>query len=277
MRCVLALALVSCAGATPSTNSDLAGADFAIPSPVDGGGRDLQPDFARPPDLASSDLLSLPPNAFSSPGPPPAIYGNAFAAPLQITIAADDPSSTLYYTTDGTTPTLASTSGATPVTGIALSTTLGLNYFASNAGGMSAASYDSYAVNTANQTGAGYLVQNVKLDGVSPVVYASPGQVLATATADIQVWVQSSHPTYAAQLVYGVDTADQGCLYDGGPRAYPGTVVTGKVFTVTAPTTPGVYEVRVAHSEQANCAAAMALGALATRPTIVRIGALVVR
>src|SRR5579872_4822083 len=148
---VLAVALVSCAGATPSTNTDLAGADFAIPSPpVDGGRRDLQPDFSEPPDLASSDLLSLPPNAFSSPGPPPAIYGNAFAAPLKITIAADDPSSTIYYTTDGTTPTLASTSGATPVTGISLATTLGLNYFASNAGGMSAASYDNYAVDTAN-------------------------------------------------------------------------------------------------------------------------------
>src|SRR5262249_46257215 len=121
------------------------------------------------PDLGPA---ALPPNVFTSPGPAPAIYGNAFAAPLNITIAADDPSSMIYYTTDGTMPTTSSMNGATPVVGIALTSTLSLGYFASSADGTSMIASDDYSVNTTNQSKAGYLVQNVKLDGVSPVVYA---------------------------------------------------------------------------------------------------------
>jgi hypothetical protein len=40
---------------------------------------------------------------------------------------------------------------------------------------------------------------------------------------------------------------------------------------------PGVHEVRLAHIEQTSCAAAMATKALQTRPTLARIGVIVVR
>jgi hypothetical protein len=49
------------------------------------------------------------------------------------------------------------------------------------------------------------------------------------------------------------------------------------MFNVRAPMAPGVHEVRIAHIEQTSCAAAMATNALQTRPTLARIGIIVVR
>ena len=110
------------------------------------------------------------------------------------------------------------------------------------------------------------LVTNTRLNGVSPTVFASPGQILSLATADAQIWVQSSCPACGAQLVYGVDTDDQGCFYSGSPGTYPGVTLPGASFTITATIEPGVHEVRVAHIEQTSCANAMAAHALETRP-----------
>ena len=134
----------------------------------------------------------------------------------------------------------------------------------------------AYASTATPQTNAGYLVTSVTLDGTSPTVIAAKGATLA-ARANVQVWVQSDCPACAAQVVYGVDDQDQGCLYDGGPGVYPGVTTAGKMFNVRVPMTPGVHEVRLAHIEQTSCAAAMATKALQTRPTLARIGVIVVR
>jgi hypothetical protein len=170
----------------------------------------------------------------------------------------------------------------TPVTGIAMSATSMLKYFGSTAGGDSPPVSEAYDVDTAAQGVAGYHVTNVLLDGASPVIVVSPGQVVSGATAKVQAWVQGSCPMCAAQVVYGVDEDDQGCLFDSvrddsnGPGVYPGFTRTA-TFKVTAPMMPGVHEVRITHAEQASCAAAMNMNSLITRPDQSRIGVLIVQ
>ncbi|HEX4450280.1 MAG TPA: chitobiase/beta-hexosaminidase C-terminal domain-containing protein [Kofleriaceae bacterium] len=232
-------------------------------------------------DIHPIDASVPPPTVFSSPGPRLHAMGYDFAEAVAVTLAADDPAAVIYYTTDGTTPSQSSKHGTTPVTGIAMSSTATLTYFGSATGGESATGSDTYDVTSAAQSVAGYYVTSVLLDGTSPVVVVSPGQVLSGATAKVQAWVQTSCPACAAQIVYGVDTTDQGCLFDSvrdaptGPGGYPG-FTHAETFKVTAPMTPGVHEVRITHSEQTTCAAAMAMHALVTRPDQSRIGVLIV-
>jgi hypothetical protein len=239
-------------------------------------------DDIQPSADASIDGSSTPPSVFSSPGPRRHSMGYDFAKAVTVTLAADDPTTIIYYTTDGTTPTLASTHGPTPLTGIAIPATATLDYFGATSGGQSAAIQDTYDISSTAQGVAGYHVTDVVLDGSSPVVVVSPGQVLTAATAHVEVWVQTSCAACGAQVVYGVDTTDQGCLFDSvrddnaGPGIYPGDTRTA-TFTVTAPMTPGVHEVRITHSEQLDCNHAMAMNSLVTRPDQSRIGVLIVQ
>jgi Chitobiase/beta-hexosaminidase C-terminal domain len=234
-------------------------------------------------DIHPVDASVPPPTVYSSPGPRLHAMGYDFAEAVSVTLAADDPTTVIYYTTDGTPPSLASKHGTTPVTGIAMSSSsTTLTYFGSAAGGDSAFGSDAYDIATAAQSVAGYYVSSVLLDGKSPVVVVNAGQVLSAATAKVQAWVQSSCPDCAAQIVYGVDTTDQGCLFDSvrdapsGPGVYPG-FTRNATFKVTAPMTPGVHQVRITHSEQTTCAAAMAMDSLVTRPDQSRIGVLIVQ
>jgi hypothetical protein len=233
-------------------------------------------------DIHPVDAGVPPPSVFSSPGPRLHSMGYDFAEAVTVTLAADDPATVIYYTTDGTTPSHDSQHGTTPVTGIAMSSTTTLTYFGSAIGGDSAPVSETYYVIAAAQSVAGYYVTSVLLDGSSPVVVVNAGQVLSGATARVKAWVQTSCMDCAAQVVYGVDTTDQGCLFDtnrdapAGPGVYPG-VTHAATFKVTAPMTPGVHEVRITHSEQTDCADAMAMHALVTRPDQSRIGVLIVQ
>jgi|HubBroStandDraft_6_1064221.scaffolds.fasta_scaffold56264_4 hypothetical protein len=233
-------------------------------------------------DIHPVDANVPPPNVFSSPGPRDHAMGYDFGEAVTVTLAADDPTTIIYYTTDGTPPSHGSQHGITPVTGIAMSSNATLRYFGSGVGGDSAPISDAYYVATAAQSVAGYYVTSVVLDGASPVVVVSPGQVVSGATARVKAWVQTGCPDCAAQVVYGVDTTDQGCLFDterdapSGPGLYPGFTRTA-TFKVTAPMTPGVHEVRITYSEQTDCADAMAMNALVNRPDQSRIGALIVQ
>lgn len=222
---------------------------------------------------AGTDGMQGPgPRVFSSPGPAAALYGG-YPKALSVTLAADDPSATIYYTTDGSAPSTASASAPSPAS-VSIPSTKTLRYFSANAAGQSTVSGEVYSVVSSAQGLAGYLVTGTTLDGTSPVVIATPGQGLA-AKANLQVWVQSSCSACGAQVVYGVDDVDQGCLYDASPGVYPGITAT-KSFNVVAPTTPGVHEVRIAHIEETSCLAAMSSMALANRPTVARIGVIIV-
>jgi len=152
-----------------------------------------------------------------------------------------------------------------------------VKYYGVSSGGRGPTTSEDFAISaTSPQSNAGYLVTNVTLDGTSPTVIATKGATLA-ARANVQAWVQFDCPACAAQVVYGVDDQDQGCLFDGGPGVYPGVTTTGKMFNVRVPMTAGVHEVKLAHIEQTSCAAAMNAKALQTRPTLARIGVIVVR
>jgi Chitobiase/beta-hexosaminidase C-terminal domain len=239
---------------------------------------DIQPTS----DATSADGNGQAPSVFSSPGPRRHSMGYDFASAVTVTLAADDPSTVIYFTTDGTAPTHSSSHAGTPVTSIAIAATSTLDYFGETSGGDSAQVSDAYDVSAAAQSVAGYEVTDILLDGTSPVVVVSPGQVLSAATARVQVWVQGVCAACGAQIIYGVDTTDQGCLFDSvrddnsGPGVYPG-FTRSATFTVTAPMTPGVHEVRITHSEQTNCASAMSMDSLVTRPDQSRIGVLIVR
>jgi len=213
------------------------------------------------------------PRVFSSPSPAAGLYGG-YPKALSVTLAADDPAATIDYTTDGSAPTIMSASAPSPAS-VSIPSTKTLRYFAANAAGQSTVSGEVYSVVTTAQGLAGYLVTGTTLDGTSPVVLATPGQGLA-AKANVEVWVQSSCSVCGAQIVYGVDDVDQGCLYDASPGVYPG-VTTMKSFNVVAPTTPGVHEVRIVHIEETSCLAAMNTMALANRPTDARISVIIVQ
>jgi hypothetical protein len=219
-----------------------------------------------------------PARVFSAPGPAATIYGG-YPKSFSITLAADEPGTTIYYTTDGSTPeegSAATKSATSPIPGITISASTMVRYFGVSSGGRGMTTSESFAINaTQAQTNAGYLVTNVTLDGTSPVVVATKGATLS-ARASVQAWVQTDCPACAAQVVFGVGDVDQGCIYEGGPGVYPGVTTTAKTFNVRAPMTAGVHEVRIAHIEQTSCAAAMATRALATRPTVARIGVIVV-
>jgi len=215
------------------------------------------------------------PKVFSSPGPAATIYGG-YPKSFAITLAADEPGTIIYYTTDGTMPDMTSSNSPTPIRGITISASSTVKYFGINGGARSAISSEEFPIAMGAQSEAGYLVTGTTLDGTSPVVIASPGSTLA-GKANVQAWVQSVCSACGAQVVYGVDDVDQGCLYDGGPNVYPGVTMNGKAFNVSVPMTPGVHEVRVAHIEQTSCATAMGAMALKNRPTVARIGVIIVR
>ena len=218
------------------------------------------------------------PTVASSPGPQPIANGYSYAATIKVTIAADDPSSMIYYTTDGTLPTTSSMHAPTPVTGITVSANTVVSYYAVNAAGQSGTAQDHYFVDTStsNRNLTGYIVDLVTLDGTTPVLVASPGKKLTMSSARVQAWIQSVLPAAGMQIVYGVDQTDQGCLYDGSPGVYPGNTHTA-TFTVTAPMTPGPHEVRIANTEQSSCASALTMNTLKNRPDVTRIGLIVVR
>lgn len=217
---------------------------------------------------------SAPPVVSASPGPPVVSYWeNAYAIPLSLVLAADDPSTMIYYTTDGATPTQSSPHAQTPIPALAIDGTQTVSYFGINAGGESPIRTELYAINSANQARAAFVITNVRLDGKSPVVVAMPNQqLMATATA--QVWVHTACPTCPAQLVYGIDATRQDCIYANVPGLYPGAV-TNPMFTVTAPAATGTYEVTVRLALEGTCGAAVANPGWEFRR--VRIGMIVVR
>lgn len=227
----------------------------------------------------TSDAGQEGPSVFSSPGPAPDIYGG-YPKAFSITLASDTPGTTIYYTTDGSMPDMTSTatqSGVTPVTGITISATSMVRYFGVHEDDTSSETTETFSIDANSaQINAGYLVTNVTLDGTSPVIVASPGAML-TARANVQTWVQGNCAACGAQVVYGVDNDEQGCLFDGGPGVYPGVTMNNKSFMVRVPMAAGMHEIRLAHIEQTSCAKAMADRALSTRPTTARIGILVVR
>lgn len=220
-----------------------------------------------------SPIFTQPPRAFSSPSPVDTIYAG-YAAPLEVTLAADDPAARIYYTVDDSVPTMSSPNGLTPLT-VTIATTTTLRFFADNAAGRSATTLETFIIATAAQSQAGSIVTGTVLAGNTPVVFATPGQVF-NGTTNVRTWVHTGCPACQQQLVYGIALLDQGCIVNVGPGLYPGVFLSNRSFAVTAPMEPGTYEVRAGNIQELDCNGALTSVDLPTRP-FVRIGVIIVR
>jgi hypothetical protein len=213
--------------------------------------------------------------SYPSPGPAPRAWGDRFPAPFSVTLASDDYAAVIYYTTDGATPTTSSPHGPSPLTGINITNATTLKFFAVNSVGAEPVETVSYGgIDPGLQQGAAYIVFDSTFSGKGTTVVVPAGKTISAQT-HYQFWVQQAFSFYRAQLVYGVDQQDQGCLEDEGPGAFPGVTRTIN-YSLTAPSTPGVYDIKVAHTEQSSCSQAMSQNSIATRPTATKIGTLIV-
>lgn len=99
------------------------------------------------------------------------------------------------------------------------------------------------------------IVRNVNIDGQGTEA------TLVGATFDVSLdftlWNSDSCPGCISQVVLGIDGVGQDCAYDGIPGTEPG--VTGSsTVTLTAPLTPGVYNVQMARGIHFSCGDAAA-------------------
>jgi hypothetical protein len=230
--------------------------------------------WSKPAPPGADDDGSTAPRVFSSPGPAPTFFV-AWAIPIRVTLAADDPEATIYYSTDGVPPSMSSPHDTSPVE-VSVSSSVQLSYFGVTglAGGTVT---ETFNIDTSNQNTYGYVVTGTTLNGAAPVVTVAPGETVNVGIANVQVWSNSGTTQYGAQLVYSVDASYQGCVFDGNWTSWPGKTFTNQTFTVKAPMTPGVHEVRVTHIYDGTCTQALADPALDTRPTVARIGVIIVR
>jgi hypothetical protein len=275
-----AILLSGCAVTTRSNDIDLSHPALVEDLATTAGAAELLAlDLSRLPDLAGIDLGALP-QSWASPSTAPTDaslgWNGNYATNYRVTLAADDPGAEIYYTSDGSAPSRASLHAAAPALDIAATTRL--RWFAANLAGTEAPHDDQYGVDAANQSKAGFVLHDVSLDGQGPVATVSGGTTI-TATATFRFWYQSagcSGGTFpcAAQLVYGVDKSDQGCLFDGGTNNFAGSATQTKSFTVNVPSASGIHDVQVAQIEDLTCS--QVVNALSTRPNLVRIGVLIV-
>jgi hypothetical protein len=187
-------------------------------------------------------------------------------APYQFTIGTALPA-TIYFTTDGSRPTLdggAVKSAPSPVT-IPTPSGVGpdggalpLQYFADfGAAGDEQVVHTLTVQTAANPINLNSQAQRLKFtDSNGPVVMVAPGATV-TGSIDYQAWASTAAgycPGCVIQWVVGVDTVGQvGCQAVSG--SYPGVSGT-QTFSFTAPTKPGTYVMRQGLSLQFGCSTA---------------------
>jgi hypothetical protein len=197
----------------------------------------------------------------------------AFVRAIDWTIASEAPS-TIRYTTDGSAPTSTSVGGASPVTFPVSASGTDVKWL-SDDGATEAVQTFRVMIDSTLQTKYGYVVEDLTLDGTSPVVVVSPGASLAGG-AKYQAWVSTGCPLCRQQIVYGIESTPAGCLYDYSPSTWPGQSGTGTI-ALTAPSTPGTYKVRVAFALQLSCSDALTTAnPLGVEPTT-EVGIIVVK
>jgi hypothetical protein len=105
----------------------------------------------------------------------------------------------------------------------------------------------------ATPAGWGYTVSNVLVNGGNGTV--SPGATFPVSF-DYSIWNDASCPSCIDQLVVGIDSTGQYCAYDGIPPLYPG-VAGSSTGSLTAPVTPGIYQVVLHQDLQFSCSNAV--------------------
>ena len=139
---------------------------------------------------ATQAIDTVAPSVSASPA------GGAFTAAQSVVLTATDPApsaggSTIFYTTDGTTPTTASTSGPSPVT-VSVPNSLTLKYFAVDAAGNASA-----VASQVYQIGSVSITQNPPaITNVNTPTFAFT-DVLAGATFQCSLVLQTGLDTFA--------------------------------------------------------------------------------
>src|SRR5262249_38704776 len=145
----------------------------------------------------------------------------AFAKAFDVTIAAEDPTAKIFYTIDGSTPTSSSLSASSPLVKRMSSSGMNIRWYADDGAPEPAVHSFTAEIPTTLQAKYGYVVDDVKLDGKSPVVVASPGETLG-GSLNYSAWVSSGCPACRQQIVYGIDATPIDCVYDWSPGVWPG-------------------------------------------------------
>ena len=181
---------------------------------------------------------------------------------LSFTLATAYPSA-IYYTLDGSTPTLSSAHGPSPLVLANITPTnllpVTLRWSTYDGDALSAPQSRVITEDTASQsTYNGDIAQVVRLTTAAttttsdgPAVVASPGQTVNGSMYSLQI-VDSACPGCAEVITVGT-TAATSCPYFGGGGPWPGTTVNNLSFSLVAPAMPGVYYVHLASGEQYYC------------------------
>ena len=85
-------------------------------------------------------------------------------------------------------------------------------------------------------------VWNVNMNGQGDSITVSPGESI-DISMDYQIWNRIGCPSCIAQIVIGLGTTPYYCAYNGIPGIYPG-VTSSNTHKITAPNTPGIYELK---------------------------------
>lgn len=101
--------------------------------------------------------------------------------------------------------------------------------------------------------GWGYTVSNVVINGGNGTV---SGGALFPVSFNYSIWNDASCPSCIDQLVVGLDSTGYYCAYDGIPPTYPGYAGSSS-GSLTAPTTPGTYQVVLHQDLQFSCSNAV--------------------
>src|SRR5437867_1088608 len=115
-----------------------------------------------------------------------------------VTLTASEPS-TIYYTTDGTTPTISSTSSPSPISGISISTSTTLKYFAKDtAGNIGNTVTASYAIDTTPPTVSASPVSGIYTSAQSVTLTASEPSIIYYTTDGSTPTISS--PVYSSPV-----------------------------------------------------------------------------
>lgn len=191
-------------------------------------------------------------------------FGSGWAKGITWSIGSEAPA-TIFYTLDGSTPDGSSASKPAPMDLFLSTSGTVIKWYADD--GAKEPTIHSFTANidTAGQSSYGFIVDKVNLSGKGPVVVVSPGATIS-GSADYQAWNSSGCPMCRFQLVYGIGTTSEGCLYDWSPGAWSGASGSGTI-SVKAPSSAGTYKLNVSYTLQTSCANGMATNPIGSRPT----------
>lgn len=164
----------------------------------------------------------------------------------------------IHYTTDGTDPTASSklASGSTTLKDLPTGTTIKWTAGDSTNVHSFVTAFDGPDGGAARN--GGFIIENFRFaTSTSPITSVPRGVLKVGVAADIRFWNGAGCATCIDVFTVGIDKPSD-CFIGADPGLYPGVGFAGVKFTLTVPTDPGVYPIRVGSSAVFNCTQALA-------------------